>query len=688
MSSKINIRDFLLKLGFDGKEVEKGLKELEKPLKKFQKKLVGVSKTQAKASKAQTRAAKIQDAALKKQNATLAKQTSLKKVIDKLDAKGAKGLGGLRNSARGSNPVKLESARVKAVEQLRVLEKGIADQKVRGARAAERVAKVEAKVMPKKGNKSFEGQRESFARGASRTASKLPSTEQTIGGAKIDPKFKSEIASIRAEYKKLAAAARTVGDRNGLRKLSDDMKDLNVRTQTAVRKNKKLTKGFVAQKFAVDSLKSSLTNMSRSYISLFAIAGAGIGTISLGQELIALKASLLGASGSAVQAASDLAFIKETSMHLGNSLTESTSGFAKMGTAARAAGLGTNEAREMFMAASEASAAFNLSGAESQGVFRAFSQILSKGKLSTEELLQLGERIPIAFTAAAEALGVSTEKLFKQIESGKIRSVEFLPDFSKAMRRYINDSGQLIESLKTSRVALGRFKTSFSLNVMDAFEAGADEGLAEFFTALSDGMAKLNPLFKLIGKAFGFMMKIGAAAIRLFSFIATPFQIVARVLDDISSGMDEPLHKMGMLKGAVWLVYEAFGMLKDGILFTFFALDAVLEGIYAKMEAPIGVKINVENPDVLDKIMASSPAELIQASLRKMSEVGPWGNTIKTFRTISEAGAAQAQSSTQVTNHNTFQVEATDPEKVGESIKDAFDKEMDNMVNASFATGF
>ena len=716
MSSTIQIRDFLIKMGFDGAEVEKGLNDLEKTIGKFNKKLSNSTRGDARKSVAKVKSISDVDAALKKQNATIAKQTSLKKVIDRLDKAGVKGLGGLRNSSRGQNPVKLESARVKAVEMLRVAEKELRIEKVKAAKAAERVARANERAAkaasvhagvekldkhklnvkkpiitanknigpPLPPTEKFKARRESFGRRTDRAERNLPQTGD------IHASLRGELDSIKRKYTEIGKAARRATSGNQLKRMADDMRDVNDRASTMISRSKKVTRSFTAQQFAVSSLRSSLTNLSRSYISLFAIAGAGIGTISLGQELMALKASLLGASGSSVQAAADLEYIKETSLHLGNSLTESAAGFAKMGTAARAAGLGTQDARDMFMAASEAAAAFNLSGAESQGVFRAFSQILSKGKLSTEELLQLGERIPIAFTAAADALGVSTEKLFKQIESGKIRSVEFLPNFSKSIRKYISDSGQLVESLKTSRVALGRFKTSFSVNVMDAFEAGADEGLAEFFRSLQGGLEKLNPLFKVLGRGFGFLMKLAGGLIRVLSFITTPFQLAARAVDNLSASMDGPVNKMGALQLAAKAVYEAFGLVRDIIYGVFGTLDIMLDALYDKLEK--GPTVDTQEykdkgffEKFGDKQLYGNAVDTLLSSVGL--QFGPQENE-KSMASLASPKLPTSTSTGQVNNYHTWSVDATDPEKTGEDIKKAFDSEMDEMVTSSFATGY
>ena len=60
----------------------------------------------------------------------------------------------------------------------------------------------------------------------------------------------------------------------------------------------------------------------------------------------------------------------------------------------------------------------HLSAYESEGAFKALEQMLSKGKVSAEELRgQLGERIPGAFQIAARAMGMTTSELDKFMSS-------------------------------------------------------------------------------------------------------------------------------------------------------------------------------------------------------------------------------------------------------------------------------
>ena len=56
-----------------------------------------------------------------------------------------------------------------------------------------------------------------------------------------------------------------------------------------------------------------------------------------------------------------------------------------------------------------------------ESVFLAISQMISKGKVSAEELrLQLAERMPGAVNIFAKAIGVTTSELDKMLQEGKV----------------------------------------------------------------------------------------------------------------------------------------------------------------------------------------------------------------------------------------------------------------------------
>jgi tape measure domain-containing protein len=93
---------------------------------------------------------------------------------------------------------------------------------------------------------------------------------------------------------------------------------------------------------------------------------------------------------------------------------------------------------------------------------RALTQMISKGKVSAEELRgQLGERLPGAFKIASDAMGVTTAELSKMLETGEVITEDFLPRFSAAMQEHF--AGGAESAADTASAAIERLRTNINL---------------------------------------------------------------------------------------------------------------------------------------------------------------------------------------------------------------------------------
>lgn len=119
-------------------------------------------------------------------------------------------------------------------------------------------------------------------------------------------------------------------------------------------------------------------------------------------------------------ASTQLEQVRKTTQELGlefYSTAEAAKGFF---AAANVSGLKDN-AQEIFHAFSAASSALKLTQDQTNSVFLAVSQMLSKGKISAEELRQqLAERLPGAVQMLAKAMNVSLSELDKMLQNGEV----------------------------------------------------------------------------------------------------------------------------------------------------------------------------------------------------------------------------------------------------------------------------
>lgn len=183
-----------------------------------------------------------------------------------------------------------------------------------------------------------------------------------------------------------------------------------------------------------------------SMVGGLAALGIGIGISELKEfttEVVTTTAkfqslanSIKFASDTSVQGDISMRWISQMSDHFGLPLAETIQGFKTFQGAMMNTKFTSSEVRNMFGQVSTGITAMGLSADDAKGVFLALGQIMSKGKVSAEELRgQIGERIPGAFSIAARSIGVTTAELDKMMKDGKLLSEDFLPKFAAEMEK-------------------------------------------------------------------------------------------------------------------------------------------------------------------------------------------------------------------------------------------------------------
>ena len=106
---------------------------------------------------------------------------------------------------------------------------------------------------------------------------------------------------------------------------------------------------------------------------------------------------------------SNLEYVRDLSNEYGQDLVTLISNFAKFTAAAKGTSLGLEDQKLVYESLVRASATYHLSADKTNDVMNAVVQMMSKGKIVTEELRrQLGHNLPGAFNIMAAAVGVST----------------------------------------------------------------------------------------------------------------------------------------------------------------------------------------------------------------------------------------------------------------------------------------
>jgi tape measure domain-containing protein len=195
-------------------------------------------------------------------------------------------------------------------------------------------------------------------------------------------------------------------------------------------------------------------------------------------------------------------FLLDISKKYGLELIETSKRFGKFAAAAKMSGFELEQTKHIFETFAETGSVLALSTDEMSGVFLALEQMMSKGKVSTEELRrQLGERLPAAFPLMAKALNVTTSELDKMLKAGSVLSSEAIPKLTEEVRNFYKLTGQETD---TTVAATNKLTTSWQNFVDGIVNTTAWKATLKF---LSNALDSINA--KMTGVAEGKRARIG-----------------------------------------------------------------------------------------------------------------------------------------------------------------------------------
>ena len=301
-------------------------------------------------------------------------------------------------------------------------------------------------------------------------------------------------------------------------------------------------------------------------------------------------------------------------------------GFNRIAVAARGAGMSTSDAREVWAAASEASATFQLSADKSNLIMLAFSQMMSKGKVSAEELnRQMSEQLPIAMQAAEMATGKTAGEIFKLMENGKLMSKDFVLPFARAMRSIVRENDALATAQDKMASHQYRLTNSLKLMVDEVFQNKAAKVFGTIFKRLTEFVAFTKPA--IVGLMNG-LFEVVDMVVETTSAIGGLIAAVVGLAgggDMIQSGWSYLKIFFHGLVGTIWEVISAVQFLEDlfkgnldmndiasnwGNAFSFDNIKSLLEGNGNAPSTGTSIrvdKVEINNPtdadDVINRLM-------------------------------------------------------------------------------------
>lgn len=225
---------------------------------------------------------------------------------------------------------------------------------------------------------------------------------------------------------------------------------------------------------------SNIKNLLGGVFSVAAIFSFTKAVIETTVKMQGLQKAIEFTAGSAVGGAADFRFLEKIAYDLGLPLAAAAEGFKTFSAAAARAGITVQEQRKMFTDLSKGMAALQLDAQSAQLVFFGFGQMLSKTKVSAQELYhQIGERMPIAMQAAQIAAArltgkvkITTAELIDMVEKGKLLSSEFAPEFTKAIGE-LSKSAAYVETMGKDVNRLTNAWDAFKTSVGDSKALGS-----------------------------------------------------------------------------------------------------------------------------------------------------------------------------------------------------------------------
>ena len=223
-------------------------------------------------------------------------------------------------------------------------------------------------------------------------------------------------------------------------------------------------------KKGVNEVKTALAGLKNSFLSLAGALGAGLGFTQFISQMkdtatqLSVAKSVLenvskvtkeytdGVSKGSVEIsnyAENLEYVRRLAKDYSQDLVGLIENFAQFHAACEKTNLDLEQQKDVYEALTKAAAYYHMSADRTRDMMTAVTQMMSKGKVSAEELRrQLGNALPGAFNLMAAAIGVSTAELEEMMKKGQVISSEVLPRFA-AMLNTVTKSANF-DSLQMS----------------------------------------------------------------------------------------------------------------------------------------------------------------------------------------------------------------------------------------------
>lgn len=290
-------------------------------------------------------------------------------------------------------------------------------------------------------------------------------------------------------------------------------------------------------------------------------AYALMNVVNTGRGIIGNENAMAAITGSEAKGRAEMEYVKKFSKEWSLDYGAQAESYKGILAAAQGSGMQGAGSRKVFEGASLYGAALQIDSEKMKRGMTALTQMLSKGKVMSEELKgQLAEALPGAVQAFAKSLGKSVPEMYKMMELGQVTSDE-LANFGDILKAQAQQGGALERFKKTSIAAQNDLRnawTDFSTALMTS---GLDKVLVGVFQLLAELLPKLRPYVLDIVSAFELLLKAVKGWVMIF--------------DILPDSIGNAIIGLGLLYAAV----NKFGWKKTGLGLFLYGLLLVLDDI-------------------------------------------------------------------------------------------------------------
>lgn len=216
----------------------------------------------------------------------------------------------------------------------------------------------------------------------------------------------------------------------------------------------------------------------------------------------------------------DWGFVEQQAFKMGVSLETVAKGYRNFYSAANMAGFGKGDIQGMYADLLLSTRAIGASSQQTEGALLALEQMISKGKVSMEELRrQLGNALPGAFEIGAKAMNMTTAQFNDFVKTGNLASAEFVPKFIKTLKETYAGGWKDIE--QTVSVAQGRLKVAWEKFTINFMSGEAGKAFAQGLNSLAEllNSNEFKELVQILGVIFKWTMEIFKVLVKIFKFL-------------------------------------------------------------------------------------------------------------------------------------------------------------------------